>query len=173
MKGVTGSIIVGLCIGVMIVVVLTVYPGKCIDNIHGDCMISFLTSFTAIIGQPLGIYNGPEDEDAVSVSGKEPTLDATVPTELETIPGISREQMKQIIQATQQQEKKAIPSSKNNHDDSTISIFSMIKMLIFTGLLTSLIYILNRDYNNVVTVWFIETFPRESSTFGLSLRYEL
>jgi hypothetical protein len=57
--------------------------------------------------------------------------------------------------------------------ESSISTISFIKMLVFVGLLSSLVLVLNRDYNNIVTVLFVRTFPRESSIFGLSVKNEL
>ena len=115
-------------------------------------------------GQPLVICNA----DVVD--------DKNVPTELDEIPSISKEQIKQIIRATQQQQQQQQRTNARDKDpdvDLNISIFTIIKMMTMFGILASLVYTLNRDYNNVITIWFIRTFPRESSTFGLSLKNEL
>ncbi|KAL7505563.1 hypothetical protein ACHAXN_003016 [Cyclotella atomus] len=144
--GITRSIVVGLCISISAVVALSVYPG-----------------------QPLGIFNATEGDD---LSERQPSNEIVVPPGLQTISGLSKEQIKLILQSMQQQDYcKENPNIVNG--ESSISTISFIKMLVFVGLLSSLVLVLNRDYNNIVTVLFVRTFPRESSIFGLSVKNEL
>ena len=39
--------------------------------------------------------------------------------------------------------------------------------LAYLLMLSVLVYVLNRDYGNVVTIWFVQTFPKEARTLGL------
>jgi hypothetical protein len=121
-----------------------------------------------LIGQPLGIYNAIEGID--DSPERQPSNEIVIPPGLQTINGLSEEQIKQIMHSMQLQDYRNNPK---NVDGESVSIFSYCKMLGFIGLLSSLVLILNRDYNNIVTVWFVRTFPRESSTFGLCLKNEL
>jgi hypothetical protein len=135
-----------------------------------NCFSNLMLSI-CILGQPLGIYNEVDETD--HFADKDPPSEDT--RELQKImPGISKAQIQQILFFTQQQRVKLNHGHKNiDLNDSVISIFTVIKMILFAGLLSWLVFVLNRDYGNIVTIWFVRTFPRESSTFGLSLKNEL
>lgn len=122
-----------------------------------------------LIGQPLGIYSAIEGIDGSPE--RQSSNEIVIPPGLQTTSGLSEEQIKQIMHSMQQQDYKR--NNPKNVDGESVSIFSYCKMLGFIGLLSSLVLILNRDYNNIVIVWFVRTFPRESSTFGLCLKNEL
>lgn len=132
----------------------------------------------SLVGQPLGIYNQPLDETDLSTDNaveKNPVSDDNFPPEIQnlsSLPGISKMQLIQILTSIQQQENNRSNRSKKIEDDF-VSIFTIVKLLILSGLLSYLVWIFNRDYNNIVTIWFVRTFPRESSTLGLLLHDEL
>ena len=118
-------------------------------------------------GQPLGIYDG---QDEFESSKDDSVVDAEPReiTELQQLSGLSKEKIKHIYRSIQRQEYKTNSYDKIVSEDSTVSIFAIIKVIMFTSLLSGLVYVLNRDYNNVATIWFVQTFPRESSSLGLS-----
>ena len=136
-----------------------------------------LYRYRFLVGQPLGIYDQQHDETdspTDNIAEQDPLSDDSIRSEIQNfsdLPGISKAQLTRILASLRQQQDKRKIRSKNLEDDS-MSIFTIIKLFIMAGLLSCFVYILNKDYNDIVTIWFVRTFPRESSTLGLSLHDE-
>eukprot|EP00804_Cyclotella_cryptica_P012264 CCRYP_013860-RA/>CCRYP_013860-RA protein AED:0.01 eAED:0.01 QI:142/1/1/1/1/1/2/2579/175 len=146
-RGCLSSIAVGVCIGILIVFFLNVFPG-----------------------QPLEIYN-QIDENVMSTKTK-PSSNRDI-QELQSLCSLTKDQVDHVIQSMQPQQSKAVKRSKNVETGNSVSIFAITKIMILASLLSGLVYFLNRDYGNVVTFWFVKSFPRESATIGISLKNEL
>lgn len=52
-------------------------------------------------------------------------------------------------------------------NEETISTLQIINIGVYVLFLSGIIYYMNRDYDNLVTKWFVMNFPREAATFGL------
>jgi hypothetical protein len=83
--------------------------------------------------------------------------------------------MHQLIQSTllQQQQLKQQTKSNNNRnsniilgEDESFSPFSILNKLVYLFFIVGIIHFLNRDYDNIVTIWFLRSFPREAATLG-------
>ena len=129
----------------------------------------YSVDISKMTGEALGIYDGVDD----GATPDKKRLSNYDTKELESMSGLSKHQIEQVIRFTQNQHQKSKNGNKNLEEDPSISTLSIIKLMIMLGLLSALIYFMNRDYNDAVTVWFVRSFPRESATFGLSLRNEL
>ena len=82
--------------------------------------------------------------------------------------GLSEEQMKQVMQRSKEHFLKG-GGNENDGGGGIASVFQTLNRLVYLGLFMGIIYIFNRDYDNVVTVWFVHTFPREARTLGIHL----
>ena len=132
--------------------------------------MSLFCLFDVLAGQPLGIYDDTDGTDPTSYEEQETN---GIARDLQKVCCISEEQIKQIVQSVHLQQYRRCRRRKNSDDDTFISTFKIINITILVVLLWCLIFYLNRDYDKVLTNWFIRTFPRESSTFGLFLKNEL
>ena len=62
----------------------------------------------------------------------------------------------------------AIKSAERQMDHGeAFSFFQILNLLVYISLASGLIYFINRDYGNVITIWFVNAFPREAETLGL------
>jgi len=55
--------------------------------------------------------------------------------------------------------------------DVNISTLTMIKWVVQLSLFALLIYVINAEYDNVLTIWFIRTFPIEAEILGITNYY--
>ncbi|KAL7479695.1 hypothetical protein ACHAW6_005420 [Cyclotella cf. meneghiniana] len=144
--GLVCSIALGVCTGILIVVFLSVFPG-----------------------QSLGIYN--EVNEKIASTEKKASSVHEI-KELQALCSLTTDQIHHM-QSLQHQKDRSVKSSKNFETESPISIFPIINAVILAIFLSGLVYVLNRDYGNLVTIWFVRSFPRESATIGLSSKNEL
>ncbi len=84
--------------------------------------------------------------------------------------GLTEEQVKKVIQSS-----KSDKNNKNNdstfqdlEDELELTLTQKLNLVIYGSFFIGLIYVLNKDYDSLVTVWFVRMFPREASIFGLS-----
>ena len=87
--------------------------------------------------------------------------------------GLSQDQMKDVVETSKQkyqdthQEGRGETLEETDMDVPTF--FKTLNRLMYMGMVIVLIYVLNRDYDNIVTVWFVKTFPKEAGVFGIQL----
>jgi hypothetical protein len=89
---------------------------------------------------------------------------------------LTEEQMKLVLDTSRRQAMHN-NTKKKDQDDSDYTSSDMaeeewtphqvLNRMIYVILMALLMYIANRDYGNVVTVWFITWFPREAATLGI------
>ena len=60
-----------------------------------------------------------------------------------------------------------INSEEELEDFMTLS--TKLNLVVYVVLILAIIYFLNRDYNNLATIWFTTTFPREAATLGIEI----
>lgn len=88
---------------------------------------------------------------------------------------LTSEEIKQILQ-------KQRTNKDNNNDDDLLldmnndiedeldlTITQKFNLFIYGSLFIGCIYVLNRDYDSVVTMWFVRMFPREAKTLGFRM----
>ncbi len=54
-------------------------------------------------------------------------------------------------------------------DDLELTLTQKLNLFVYGSFMVGLIYVLNRDYDSVVTLWFMKMFPREARTLGFQL----
>ncbi len=54
-------------------------------------------------------------------------------------------------------------------DELNLTMTQKINLLIYGSLILVMVYVLNRDYERVVTMWFVRMFPREAKTLGFEM----
>ena len=60
-------------------------------------------------------------------------------------------------------------TSTDIEDDLELTLTQKLNLLIYGSLFIGLIYVLNKDYDSVVTLWFVRMFPKEASTLGFNI----
>ena len=83
--------------------------------------------------------------------------------------GFTEEQMDIFIQKAKQKGKDSHSHFQDIEDDLELTLTQKLNLLVYGSFIVATIYILNRDYDSVVTLWLIKMFPRESRTLGLHL----
>jgi hypothetical protein len=89
--------------------------------------------------------------------------DQIPPEELEQVRKkfrLTPEQMKQVVETSRQQAAQQITSS-------SWTPHQKLNTVVYVIMLSVLVYVLNRDYGNLATIWFVQTFPKEAHTLGL------
>jgi len=85
--------------------------------------------------------------------------------------GLSKEQMDQAVEQTRAY---ALNKSNNTSDidpyleDGIIHGKTWLNGLVYVCLFSFGVYYLNREYNNLATIWFIRLFPKEAETLGIT-----
>ena len=89
--------------------------------------------------------------------------------------GLSRDQMKEVVETSKKEyqqtcEKGGVDAVDiDTSFDTTSSFFKSLNRLMYMGMAIAFIHVLNRDYDNIATVWFVKTFPKEAGVFGIQL----
>jgi hypothetical protein len=89
------------------------------------------------------------------------------------IPPAELEKIRKRFKLTKEQMKIVMAKSKKNElvatKDATTSWtpHQQLNAVVYTILIGALIYVGNREYGNILTHWFIESFPREAEILGL------
>jgi hypothetical protein len=89
---------------------------------------------------------------------------------------LTEEQMKLVLDTSRRQAMHN-NTKRKDHDGSDYTSsdvdeeewtpHQVLNRMVYVILMALLMYIANRDYGNVVTVWFITWFPREAATLGI------
>ena len=80
----------------------------------------------------------------------------------------SEEMQQQTAKSTSSLERQSqIHNNMMMENEETISTIQIINIGVYVLFLSGIIYYMNRDYDNLVTKWFVMNFPREAATFGL------
>jgi hypothetical protein len=90
---------------------------------------------------------------------------------------LTEEQMKLVLDTSRRQAMQNHIKKNDDHGDSDFTRsevdeegwtpHQVLNRMVYFILVALLMYIANRDYGNVVTVWFITWFPREANTLGI------
>ena len=73
----------------------------------------------------------------------------------------------QTAKSTSSLERQSQIHNRMMENEETISTLQIINIGVYVLFLSGIIYYMNRDYDNLVTKWFVMNFPREAATFGL------
>ena len=79
----------------------------------------------------------------------------------------SKEMQQQTAKPTSSESQSQIHNNMMMENEETISTLQIINIGVYVLFLSGIIYYMNRDYDNLVTKWFVMNFPREAATFGL------
>ena len=79
----------------------------------------------------------------------------------------SEEMQQQTAKSTSSERQSQIHNNMMMENEETISTLQIINIGVYVLFLSGIIYYMNRDYDNLVTKWFVMNFPREAATFGL------
>lgn len=60
-----------------------------------------------------------------------------------------------------------LEGDKRHAEPAELSLSQKVDVAVYCLLFACLVYFLNRDYGNIVTIWFIRNFPREAETLGI------
>mmetsp|Transcript_2060 Transcript_2060/g.2805 ORF Transcript_2060/g.2805 Transcript_2060/m.2805 type:complete len:223 (+) Transcript_2060:116-784(+) len=80
--------------------------------------------------------------------------------------GLSNQEMEKMIKFNNMK-KRQQSSMKDEEEDLGLTLAQWLNLGVYTTFMIGTIYLLNRDYDSIVTLWFIRTFPREAKTLGL------
>ena len=83
--------------------------------------------------------------------------------------GLSQDQMKEVMDVSKQEYLLGVAGTPTCWNAS--KLLKTLNKLVYIGMFIVLIYVLNRDYDNIVTIWFVRNFPREARVFGIQLLY--
>lgn len=87
--------------------------------------------------------------------------------------GVNEQQMKDAVQSAilecdgRENEDTDSDLQASNHQNSLIS--NKINLCVYAGLFVALIYVVNKDYDNLATKWFITQFPKEARILGIAM----
>jgi hypothetical protein len=87
---------------------------------------------------------------------------------------LTKEQMEALIKDTKHPRKNQQQSKGKEEDEAfqdiedelDLTLTQKVNLVIYGSMFVGLIYVLNRDYNSVATLWFIRMFPREAKVLG-------
>ena len=83
--------------------------------------------------------------------------------------GITVEQMDEAVsKARNYAMKRSSEVDRLDPEEYIISFKTQLHGTIYVCFLSCLVYFLNREYDNIMTIWFIQTFPREAETLGIT-----
>jgi len=93
---------------------------------------------------------------------------------LRTKLGLTNEQMQNVIRKSQREWESSHNDSygwnysKTNHNiNDGMTITQKVNVIVYSSLIVMLVYFINRDYDNVATIWFVRMFPKESRMLGI------
>merc|ERR1719232_769706 len=107
--------------------------------------------------------NETSAKKATDASWPGDSLDQSKIIRIQSIFKLSDDQMNDVLKMSKEE---AFNKRNNNYDD-IISLESKVNWVVYIVLFALLIYILNRDYGNIVTWLFIRTFPKEAKLLRL------
>ncbi|CAJ1960682.1 unnamed protein product [Cylindrotheca closterium] len=89
----------------------------------------------------------------------------------DSIPKEELERIRKRFRMTPQQMTRVVALSKAEGTQdpkySSLTPHQQLNRMVYLVMIMVLIYILNRDYGNVVLVWFVQIFPKEAEILGL------
>ena len=92
--------------------------------------------------------------------------------------GITDEQMSEAMQKAKDEWNQQLGGNQNSNrsfysdygtadDADSFSLSQQVNWAVYTILFVSLLYFINRDYDDIVKIFFIRYFPKEANTIGL------
>jgi hypothetical protein len=115
----------------------------------------------------------PQNSNIASLSkiAVKESIEDTLDRDADDVSKEDLERIRKQFRLTPQQMDRVLELSKqqghSGRDTSRASPHQIMNRFIYICMLSFLIYVVNRDYGNIATVWFIRVFPREARTLGL------
>lgn len=83
--------------------------------------------------------------------------------------GLSEEEIEKFLQQTKQAHGGELFRDLEDDLDLHLTLSQKLNLLIYGSFIIGAIYVLNRDYDSVVSHWFVTMFPKEAKTLGFRL----
>mmetsp|Transcript_2213 Transcript_2213/g.3155 ORF Transcript_2213/g.3155 Transcript_2213/m.3155 type:complete len:246 (-) Transcript_2213:40-777(-) len=192
------SVVIGLSFGVVLVTFLEFFPGEPFSmelekdrekkkTTSTDESTSTNNSNTAVNSKDGGDSNSSnstnDNDHGRSDDGDMKTiLQEKMIGKAQAKYGLSSEEIEEILLKTKDKKKNTVHDNPNVNvnestntafndieDDLELTLTQKLNLLVYGSLMVGFIYVLNRDYDSVVTLGFMKTFPREARTLGFQM----
>jgi hypothetical protein len=146
----------GMGLGSVLLVVLTFVPGK--------------PSLKGVIDHQGSTSDGSKDDGSKKhtpgKSNKAWDGDQIPPDQLEVI--------RKRFRLTEAQMEQVLQNAKKEADGGSIiandwTPHQKLNAMVYIIIIALLVFVLNRDYGNIVTFWFVRWFPKEATTLGIRI----
>jgi len=154
---------VGLTLGLIITASLAFFPGKqkSNENDKENSNRNDTMGFTSTTVDKKITENDSQIADASWAGDQIPSCKIEATRKLF---GLTESQMRNVMDVSRSQ----ALTDQCIEEHSCLSLTQKINVMVYIVLFASLIYAVNRDYDNAATLWFIHHFPNEARILRLA-----